>query len=154
MSDPIEAAARMFCIMSGDQVQGLTADTWPSHWDTDDFYVEDQRDGARKVLLAFLRDAIGCPDCKGHGERELGHHYETGVAVVFGDCPAEHVEIPFLGETIFADPDKCEWRCDVHLELHDRHPICDPDLDSPYMARTHDNCGWQPKWDAIKGDET
>ena len=93
--------------------------------------LRDSLKATKNIVQAFMRAAIGCP--------RSDHDIEP--------CPAEHVEIVFLGETIWADPDKCEWRCSHHFMF----------LDS-CMARhrrgdSHQSCGWQPKWSAIKGDE-
>ncbi len=91
---------------------------------------------AKHMIVEFMRAAIGCPNCDGTN--------------------AEHVEVVFLGETIYADPDKCEWRCERAVQwatasIFDGKPGTN-DCDPRYAS--HFDCGWQPKWDAIKGDET
>ena len=111
----------------------------------------------RTALLTFMRDAIGCPNCGGTGRVESHEPKMGGEQTSRGSraCPAEHVEIPFLGETIWADPDKCEWRCERVVQwapalIFDGKPgtnDCDPRYES------HFDCGWQPKWAAIKRDE-
>lgn len=146
------------------------------------------------VLRAYMRAAIGCPKCGGTGKWNSWEHGEAhdcddgfGRGVIdciegFHRCPAEHVKIVFLGETIYADPDKCEWYCgktrvlgegmcqgamelvgdqpwykDAYAQFKDKpvgYHSGDYDADEELAARRKYGCGWQPKWSAIKGDET
>ena len=141
-----------------------------------------------EALLAFFRAAFGCPQCDGTGkwrpwEHGEDHNCDDGanrnvIDCIEGDhrCPAEHVEITVFGVTIWADPTKCEWRC----EREWTNPSCRNALwkikDMPwyreadhghianevvgYHSLNYDEaeelaereargCGWQPRWDAI-----
>lgn len=112
MSDPLEAAANY-----------LNARRQGTGYYWDEYSIGE-------AVQAFMRVAIGCPECGGTGKvlAPPGNVYGPNAMC----CPAECVEIEFLGETIFADPDKCEWRA----------------------YGDHARFRWQPKWSAIKGDET
>ncbi len=60
---------------------------------------------ASEIVSAFLIAVVACPSCGGTGDITIGA--TLGVASVFGDCPAEHVELSFCK---YADPAKCEFR--------------------------------------------
>ena len=123
--------------------------------------MSDSVDIARAVVRAFFRAAIGCPHCAGTGWQPnvsclmnpCTHHKRQCFA-----CPAEHVEILFMGETIWADPDKCEWRCDTYGLVYEG--VERDECFNVYMGKRqglhedHDDCGWQPRWTAITGGET
>lgn len=105
-----------------------------------------QEDGPR-VLLAFFRAAFGCPQCG-------GQEWPDGP----DDCSAEHVEITVFGVTIWADPAKCEWRCEANEGMRSRlssYELCLGRSDWERTARGvpigHDpkkfRCGWHPKWE-------
>lgn len=119
----------------------------------------------RHVVRAWLRAAIGCPQCGGTmesvatcvqceepwGDKESCCCPEAWSAMKPG-CPAEHVEISFLGETIWADPDRCIWVCEVDvIGVSYEHPRCFTYAGKP--SKRHPRCGWQPRWSAITGGD-
>ncbi len=89
--NPLEAAA-----------QAMRSDVLESPW---------------PVIRAFLRAVVAHSQCKGSKwvrcDKTCKHPERCEVEV---RCPAEHVELEIGGETVWADPDKCEWRhTDAHL---------------------------------------
>ena len=125
---------------------------------------------AKSIVVAFFRAAVGCPTCKGT------RVWKNDADMVHEKCPKAHVKITVFGETIWADPAKCEWRC----EREWTNPSCRNALwkikDMPwyreadhghiangvvgYHSLNYDEaeelaereargCGWQPRWDAI-----
>ena len=162
MSDPLEAAVEALKIAA----------------ETKTTFEED----VVEVLKAWLRAAIGCPQCD--GTRDVGwldgnvRRSDSGYP-----CTREHVEIPFMGETIWADPDKCEWRCGYSgsspepackdsLKLVKDHDWYRPESHGKELAnkpvgfhsanydgdeelrwRAKYGCGWQPRWTAITGGD-
>ncbi len=155
MSDPLEAAATRW-VSEDDyrEAASYAPDYFTEKWGLLD---EDRFKTLDELRVGAMRAAIGCPQCDGTGtvvrkcddERCGGKHGQD-----FFDCPAEHVEIVVHGETIFADPGKCIWWCNraevgyVPLDRDEDDTGCRID-DLP-----HADCGWQPKWSAIKGGET
>ena len=135
--NPLEAAARWWMVAA--PIKGA--------YDGD---LADAIECERLAVVEWLRAAIGCPQCKG----------SDVIADLEGsamDCAAEHVEIPLFGETIWADPAKCEWRCGVTQATRPREKFVEWHVgyfpcqsyhwgDDPY------DCGWVPRWDALTGD--
>lgn len=111
--------------------------------------VDDDRETARLVIVAWLRAAIGCPQCGGTGRRWKSQQHGWSGSVTTGPCPAEHVEITLFGETIYADPAKCLWWCtrsEVGYAPLDRN---DDDTGCRIDDPLHADCGWQPRIDAL-----
>lgn len=155
--NPIEAAAQ--------QILHLMPETPDCDWDGNkpnpfcERCQEEALEYMKVGLLAFFRAAFGCPQCGGYGDRVLDHHYATWGVVVF-DCPAKHVEITVLGVTIWADPDKCEWRCEPNGGMCSQlssYGLClgrgKFEMDSRGVPLGHDpkkfGCGWQPRMDLL-----
>ena len=119
--------------------------------------VRDSLEATKNIVVAFMRAAIGCPQCGGTNVEEYTQPLGSDSSVTTqGAChAAEHVEIEFLGETIFADPDKCEWRCEVEDRMEGPWDLMTMGTCYvEYEGEGHAGCGWQPRWSAIKGDET
>ncbi len=90
----------------------------------------------RLAFVAVVRAAVGCNQCNGTGQDEFY-------------CEAEHVELVVYGETIWADPDKCEWRCYRPIHVNSYAKRCSSER--PHVAL---GCGWQPRWELIAGEQT
>ena len=109
------------------------------------------------VIETWVRGAVGCPTCKGTGEAISPLYPTRGI-----NCPAEHVKLTVLGETIYADPDKCEWRCAAQQSTALLHEgLCLGRSTQTHTSRGipigHDpkafGCGWQPRMDLLLGGE-
>lgn len=86
MTDALEAAAEALNA-------GLYTD---GDWDAAD---------VRYTVIEWLRAAIGCPQCKGHNYLYWTWTDHEGQELpAEGECPAEHVEVPFMGDIIHAAP--------------------------------------------------
>ncbi len=113
------------------------------------------------VIETWVRAAVGCPTCKGT------RVWKNDADMVHEKCPKEHVKLTVLGgtigsdssaatklsglvawETIYADPDKCEWRCVYTNHLSK----CTASGVKPF-GHGERTCGWQPRWSAIMGGE-
>ncbi len=114
------------------------------------------------TIVAWVRAAIGCPQCGGTGRRQpcvhgqiSTHGGDPDLMPCDGqdDCSAKHVQLTVLGETIWADPAKCLWWCTrsevgyVPLDRLEDDTGCR--IDDP----PHADCGWQPRWDALTGGD-
>jgi hypothetical protein len=142
MGDPLEAAAvsrgTLLYGMAHELDNGIRAGSFL--WRANE---------SRRLLFAGLREAVGCETCNGMG-RQLVEYMPT--ADRWEDCPADHAEIVVWGETIWADPAKCEWIC-RRIE----GGRCLPGtagravIREEWYDKMHQNCGWQPRLDLILG---
>lgn len=96
----------------------------------------------RRVLQAIVRAAVGCDTCQGTGtvtETDPGaterEHLE-GLSQIPAMCPDQCVELTILGETIWADPERCELHCTVHDNTTNGHDEC--------------QMSWMNDWDRSK----
>ena len=138
--NPIEEAAEAFVNMAGYSPE-----------DGDAEYM-------REALLVWVRAAVGCPTCKGT------RVWKNDADMVHEKCPKEHVKLTVYGETIYADPTKCEWRCTTNrarpcsedgkaatASEHNRSWLSDKEY--AWYRKTHAPCGWQPRMDVLLGGE-
>lgn len=103
-------------------------------------------------FVAYVRAAIGCEHCDGRGFHvtypDPGEKLRPyGTFRQESNCPAEHAVITVLGETIYADTEKCEWVCRGTVGAI----MCGTDRIG--VPRYHERCGCQPRWSLLAGGE-
>ena len=98
------------------------------------------------LAAQFVAD-YGCQQCD--GMKEVVQSDNPAWA---SRCPAEHVELPNpYGGTVYADPDKCEWRHSKSHVIKMGYMFDEAgkefDTDGPRATCTAFRCsGWQPRW--------
>jgi hypothetical protein len=100
----------------------------------------------RAALRALVRAAVECPTCKGTGRVKA--HSTDPSSYFYWKCSADHATFTVFGETIYGDPDKCEWRCVLTEAGCGR-----PQEIYPHDDRQHKRCGWQPQIQHLFGGE-
>lgn len=101
-----------------------------------------------EFIAEWVRKAVGCPQCDGTGGE--WNYAPPGMGEPM-PCPAEHAQLSILGDTIWADPTKCVWWCarsEVGYTPLDRD---EDDTGCRIDDPPHNNCGWQPRMDALFG---
>lgn len=103
----------------------------------------------RGICAAEFAAFYGCKQCNGTDKTVETQRLGTESYITAeSSCTAVHVELvnPHDGETVFADPAECEWRCDWHTSI-DNMTQC-----VAGAVHRHKSCGWQIRMDALFGE--
>lgn len=87
-----------------------------------------------RMFAAQFVANYGCAECDGIGE--------VFTMPDIGDyCGSEHVKLVnlFDGTTVYADPARCEWRCQPTNRYWISNLVCDSSQNP-----AHSHCGWVP----------
>jgi len=108
----------------------------------------------KNAIVAYVRGAVGCETCGGKGRRLSSNLNQIPP---YDPCPAEHVELVVLGETIWADPSKCREVCTKPEHRGSprgerRGSVLSSCIGAFYFGH-YGGCvfAWQPRWELLAG---